>query len=290
MKRMSILLSIDGSAESRSAAHIAWQIAKQTGSSVTAQHVIDSSAVWKFLSYSSAGFIGSGPYMEASERISEALRSIAESLLLSYNSQADGQGLQNRSCIDEGNIVSSICQRAKDHDLVIVGHSLGQARDVLVDLGKKCPSPVLVIQKSTLAWSRICVLLTDETVNEETIWDISEFGSALGLSTELYLNSSFGKEHTLHWANKLACIRGLPVVAIRHAYDGYVITPTTLPMVPVNNTTNSAAANGAIKAYLSMDNPAIIIWPAEYIKMSTAEENQPSSLASRSCHASRKAS
>lgn len=290
MKRMSILLSINGSAESRSAAHIAWQIAKQTGAKITAQHVIDSLAVWKFLSYTSSGFIGSGPYMEASERINEALRSISESLLLSYESQTEGQGLQSQSCIDEGDIVSSICQRAKDHDLVIVGSSLGQARDELVDLSKKCPSPLLVIQKSTSAWSRICVLLTDETVNEDTIWNISEFGSALGLSTELYLKSPFGKARTLRWASKLACGRNLPVVAIRHAYDGYAIGPAALPIVLAKDTTSGAEGNEAIKNYLSMDNSAIIIWPADSKKRSISQKNLPSTLRSRNCQTSRKIS
>jgi nucleotide-binding universal stress UspA family protein len=284
MKRISILLSIDGSAESRSAAHIAWQLARQTESSITAQYVVDSAAVWKFLSYSSAGFIGSGPYMEANSQINEALRSIADSVLLSYNSQAEGQGIHNCSYIDEGDIVNSICDRAKEHDLVVIGHSAGRENDIFLELGKICPCPVLIIQKNTTRWSRICVLLTDETVNEDTIWDISEFGNALGLSTELYLHSSSGKEQTLVWANRLACLRGLPVVAIRHAYDGYVMGAETVLVVPIDNKTR-ATANEAIKTYLSMDNPAIVLWPAEM----AIEENQPTKLAPKSMLA-RKAS
>ena len=286
MKPMSILLTIDGSAESRSAAYIAWQLAKKTGSSITAQHVIDSLAVWKFLSFKSAGFIGSGPYMEACERIKEALHAVAESLFLAYNSQAEGQGLNNRNYIDEGDFVSCICERAKEHDLVIVGHSLERTNDFYLELGKMCSAPVLVIQKSTMPWSKVCILLTDETVNEDTIWDISEFGSDLGLPTELYLHSSYGKEHTLRWANKLACVRGLPVAAIRHAYDGYAMNPGTL-MVPVSNSTTDVGAN-VITDYL-MDNSAVLIWPSEYIKMST-KEKPTSRLAPKDSQRSRMAS
>ncbi len=290
MKRMSILLSINGSAESRSAAQIAWQLAKQAGANITAQHVIDSLAVWKFLSYSSAGFIGSGPYMEARERINEALRSIADSLLLSYSSQADGQGLQNCSYVDEGNILSCIYERAKDHALVVIGHCSERTDDLYLQLGKICPCPVLVIKKSTALLSRICVVLNDESVNEETIWDISEFGTSFGLSTELYLHSSSGKEQTLRWASKLACVRSLPVVAIRHTYDGYAISPSTLPIALVKNTTSGAEANEALKNYLSLDNSAILIWPVDSKKMSTFQENLPSTLTSGSCQTSRKAS
>ncbi len=287
MKCMSILLTIDGSAESRSAAYIAWQLAKKTGSSITAQHVIDSLAVWKFLSFNSAGFIGSGPYMEANERINEALHAVAESLFLSYNSQAEGQGVNNRNCIDEGDFVSCICERAKEHDLVIVGHSLERTNDFYLELGKMCSAPVLVIQKSTMPWSKVCILLTDETVNEDTIWDISEFGSALGLPTELYLHSSYGKEHTLRWANRLACVRGLPVAAIRHAYDGYAMSPETL-MVPVNNSTTDVGAN-VITDYL-MDNSAILIWPTENVKKPATKEKHASIHPAKDSQRSRKAS
>ncbi|MBP9811500.1 universal stress protein, partial [bacterium] len=77
MKTRSYLLAIDGSQASRSAAQFAWDLAKQTSSKVVAQHVVDTAEIWRFLAYDLAGFIGSGLYMDARERITEVMYSIA---------------------------------------------------------------------------------------------------------------------------------------------------------------------------------------------------------------------
>ena len=121
MKTNSYLLVLDGSAESRAAAFLAWKLAKQSGARVVAQHVIDIPAVANLLPFRKAGFIGSGPYMEAREHTVAELRSVAETLMLSYQAQAEGHNIDMETYIDEGDPAEEICKRAEAHELLIVG-------------------------------------------------------------------------------------------------------------------------------------------------------------------------
>ncbi|HMX46016.1 MAG TPA: universal stress protein, partial [Candidatus Obscuribacter sp.] len=102
MNGPSYLLTIDGSAESRSAAYFAWELARQTEARVAAQHVVDTRAIWQFLSYDLPGFIGSGVYLDAKERITEVMKSVAESLMLAYTSQVSELSDNHETYIDEG--------------------------------------------------------------------------------------------------------------------------------------------------------------------------------------------
>jgi nucleotide-binding universal stress UspA family protein len=190
MNGTSYLLALDGSAESRTAAHFAWELAAQTGASVVAQHVIDTAAAWQFLSYDRPGFIGSGVYMEAREQISSALRSIAEALMLSYCTQVQGRSITAKSHIDEGDPACEIVRRAADHDLVIIGHRSGPRQERLYEtLVKTCPCPVLVVGGSALQWSKVQMFVTDEIASAKSMQGIYHLGTALGLISEVYIDA-----------------------------------------------------------------------------------------------------
>ena len=121
MNGTSYLLAIDGSEESRNAANFTWELASQSGARVTAQHVVDTQAAWRFLSHDRAGFVGSGVYMEAREKITDALYAIAESIMLSYTCQIDSRALEYETYIDSGDPATEITRRAQQHDLVVMG-------------------------------------------------------------------------------------------------------------------------------------------------------------------------
>lgn len=194
MNGTSYLVSIDGSEESRSASFLAWELAKQTGARIVAQHVIDTAAVWRLLSYDRAGFIGSGVYMEAREKINSALYAIAESLMLSYTSQIEGQSLEFETCIDEGDPATEIARRAKDHDMVIVTHRRGARADesnrLFEKLSATCCCPVLVIGNSQKRWSKMRIFVSAEMIEAKSIAALYRLAGMLGLPAEIYIDST----------------------------------------------------------------------------------------------------
>lgn len=191
MKGTSYLLTLDGSSESRSAASFAWDLANRTGARVVAQYVVDSAAMWRFLSFDQAGFVGSGVFMEAREKMIDALHSIAEALLLSYAYQAEGQGIEPVTCIDEGDPVTEIANRAKDHDLIIFGYTQHSSRQprFLEPLIEVSPCPILVVRNATMPWSKLQIFATSDIADDINITDLCGIGLMLGLSVEVYLDN-----------------------------------------------------------------------------------------------------
>lgn len=192
MDGASFLLPIDGSEESLSAAQFAWELAQKSGAKVAAQHVIDTTAIWRFLKYDRAGFVGSGVYIDAREQIAGSMRTLAESLMLSYSTQSAGRAIVSETYIDEGDPATEIAARATEHDLVIVGcHSRRYAprRQRLYEkLAAICPCPILVVRKTPHSWSRMQVMVTDDIAKAESYSSIYQIGTLLGLPTEVYLD------------------------------------------------------------------------------------------------------
>ncbi|MFA7338586.1 MAG: universal stress protein [Candidatus Obscuribacterales bacterium] len=193
MKTGSYLLVIDGSQASRSAAHFAWQLASLTNSRVDAQHVVDTADIWRFLSYDLAGFIGSGPYMDARQRITQIQRSIADALMLSYSSQAGGQALAFETFIDEGDPACEITKRAIDYDLVLLGfHARGsnlRSKILFEEVAKLCPCPLLVVRDVVKRWSKMQIFITSDMAGPETIQSIFQVGALLAVPVEVLLDS-----------------------------------------------------------------------------------------------------
>ena len=193
MKTGSYLLALDGSQASRSAAHLAWQLASLTNSKVDAQHVVDTADLWKFLSYDLAGFIGSGPYIDAKERITQILHAIAEALMLSYSSQAGGRAQFFETFIDEGDPACEISKRAVDYDLVVLGfhaRASNSRRKVLFEeLAKLCPCPLLVVRDVAKRWSKMQIFITRDIASPETIRGIFQVGALLAIPVEVLLDS-----------------------------------------------------------------------------------------------------
>lgn len=181
MLKKQILLGLDGSAQSRYAAELSWSMAKRSGSTVIGQHVVDSLAAWDFLGFDIAGFIGSGPYFAAHETMRNSLYSIGESLVEAYKSLADDNDIEGEVHLDEGTTIREICQRAKDVDIVMLGHrSTGMRgpdedrrrlprRSVAESLTHYCPRPLLVVQDRCKPWSHMRIMLGSNQVPSELL-------------------------------------------------------------------------------------------------------------------------
>jgi nucleotide-binding universal stress UspA family protein len=196
---LSILLSLDGSAQSRYAAELCWAMAKANGLTVDAQHVVDSLAAWDFLNFDIAGFIGSEPYFEAHETMLKCLNTIGESLTEAYEGQAAGHEIPGKTYLDEGTTIREICWRAKDHSLVAIGQrSTGMGspdedkrriprRSVAESLTYYCPRPLLVVQDRCEPWTKMRIMLSSLRVPSSLLESLIGFARQLNVEPQIRL-------------------------------------------------------------------------------------------------------
>ena len=193
MSERKIWLGLDGSVQSRYAAELSWSMAKMANMNVDALHVVDSLAAWDFLAFDIAGFIGSGPYFAAHESMRNSLNSIGQNLIDAYKALADGQGIKGDCFLDDGTTIREICWRAKDYDLVVLGHrSTGMQspgedkrkiprRSVAETLTHYCPRPLLVVQDRAKLWSKVRILLGNSQVPSALLNSCLSLSSALNI-------------------------------------------------------------------------------------------------------------
>lgn len=194
-----ILLGLDGSAQSRYAAEVAWNLAKRHNLTVNAQHVVDSLAAWDFLNFDINGFIGSGPFFAAHEAVRSHLLELGEGLVEAYQAQAAGHEVAGQCFLDEGTTIREVCWRAKDHDFVIYGQrSSGMQnptedkrriprRSICETLTYYLPKPLLVIQDRCSEWKKLRIMVSDKELELpiSLVKGCLSFAAAFGLTAEL---------------------------------------------------------------------------------------------------------
>jgi nucleotide-binding universal stress UspA family protein len=183
----SILLELDGSAQARYAAEVAWMLGKSSNSRVDALHVIDSLSAWDFLGFDIAGFIGSGPYFEAHETMKGCLETIGKNLIDVYSKLAKQNQVEGDAFLDEGSTIREICKRAADYDVVIMGHqSTGMGspdednrklprRSVVETLTYYIPRPLMVVQDRCRLWTKARILMGSGTIPAEQLQECVNF-------------------------------------------------------------------------------------------------------------------
>ncbi|MBX9691797.1 MAG: universal stress protein [Cyanobacteria bacterium] len=177
MQSLSILLGLSGSEESKSAAEIAYAIALKCNGRICAQHIVDEKSLWEILRSGKPGLIGSGPYIDAYEKGCEGLTRLGNALLEKFEAVYQGRSVPVETLIERGSPIELICERAKDHNLVIVGHEKRDQQNksrshsnflrhaVAEGLAHECPRPLLVVQESIQSWNSMTVLISVDHVN-----------------------------------------------------------------------------------------------------------------------------
>jgi len=188
-KCLSYLLVLDGSAEAMAAARFAWDLATATQAKVVAQHVLDTPASWGTLSYRLPGFVGSGVYVEAHKKITEALRSIAETIMLAYQTQAEGHHQNTENFIDEGDKVTEICHRAAEHDLVIIGQlstddSAPADQSLAYRISAHCQKPVIIAKMKPLPRAEVHLSIANRSFNEAAVDEVLAFAKSAGVPVD----------------------------------------------------------------------------------------------------------
>ncbi|HEY9871355.1 MAG TPA: universal stress protein [Candidatus Obscuribacterales bacterium] len=193
MQDKSILLAVDGSVQAHWAAELCLALSERYNTRVTAQHVVDSVAIWEFLAHDLPGLIGSGPYMAAFEPIRTQLVSIGQTLLQVYENRCQSRGLTPETVLDEGSYVPEICRRARAYDLVAVGHkrtnlkSLSDERRRFVrhslaeKLSHYCTRPLLIVQESCEMWTSISIIVSARRDYSDSISRCADLARYLSL-------------------------------------------------------------------------------------------------------------
>ncbi len=267
MNKPSYLLALDGSIESKSAAELAWSLAKRTGASVTAQHVINIRDIWHFLRPKSAGFIGSGPYIAAFQCVANGLREIAEALMLSYQSQVESQGIEFSTHIDEGDLVAEICKRAKDHDLLIIGRGILESKDRNVEhslcneLANICPCPMLIITSQNADWTSLRARVLSSNVDVHLVDSLGNFAKSLQVPLVVELEPNIAPKEASIFMDQLAAldhkqwnISQSENIEIAHS-DGELIV--VVPGTESRSTTTSKSSCLDLKNWTQS---ALLIW------------------------------
>lgn len=117
-----ILVALDGSKFSQTAAEYAFWLASELDASLTAQHVVDPRLVELFVAPEFAEELGFSQSLETSEKVYSAIRKVGKTILNLFGTEALSRAIKTHCMLDEGNIVEEIVNRSKDFDLVVVGH------------------------------------------------------------------------------------------------------------------------------------------------------------------------
>lgn len=146
-----ILVAIDGSEHSRSAVEHALWLAGRFGSALTGLHVVDIVSLEGPFLHDISGSLGFEPYLDFSSKLREVLQQRGKDLLAEFSERCQEAGVRAETASSVGVIANEICERARTHDTVVVGHrglnerfSTGLLGGTTESVTRKSPKPVLV--------------------------------------------------------------------------------------------------------------------------------------------------
>jgi nucleotide-binding universal stress UspA family protein len=149
----SILVTLDGSEHSQTAARYAIWLAERLQATVVGLHVIDVVSIegsGAFL-HDVSGSLGFEPYLDFSSKMREALQTRGTVLLEQFLAACAERGVRADTQLATGIIANEICEQARTADLVVLGHrgvnerfSTGLLGGTTESVTRKCPKPVLV--------------------------------------------------------------------------------------------------------------------------------------------------
>ncbi len=180
----SILLSLDGSIYAVHAANLCFRLANAADASVLAHHVVDTEGAREFVIREPEGFVSAKEYKSVYDYLSKSLWAIGQQLKNRYLNEAAKYGVTSSFVLEEGDPVTAVCERAKAHDLVVIGHhhkaplsvtdTLQSHKSVerssfAEALTHNCPVPLLVVQDDGQSWNTMSILVSLDHLNEKYI-------------------------------------------------------------------------------------------------------------------------
>lgn len=146
-----ILVGIDGSDHARTALRYAMWLARRLDAQVTGLHVVDIVSIEGSFFHDISGSLGFEPYLDFTSKMREALNERGEVILREVETTCREAGVRCETAMQTGIVPGEICDRAREADLVVIGHlgvnrrfSTGLLGGVAESVTRQCPKPVLV--------------------------------------------------------------------------------------------------------------------------------------------------
>jgi nucleotide-binding universal stress UspA family protein len=148
----SILVGVDGSDHSRTALRYALWLARRLGATVTGLHVVDIVSIEGSFFHDISGSLGFEPYLDFTSKMREALHERGKAILDEFAASCRDSGVRFDTALQIGIVPSELSERAREADLVVIGHrgvnrrfSSGLLGGVTESVTRQCPKPVLVV-------------------------------------------------------------------------------------------------------------------------------------------------
>jgi nucleotide-binding universal stress UspA family protein len=146
-----ILVGIDGSEHARTALRYATWLARRLDATVTGLHVVDIVSIEGSFFHDISGSLGFEPYLDFTSKMREALHERGAALLDEFRASCAAENVRCDTALQIGIVPSEICERARESDLVVIGHrgvnqrfSTGLLGGAAESVTRQCPKPVLV--------------------------------------------------------------------------------------------------------------------------------------------------
>jgi len=146
-----ILVALDGSEHSHTAARYALWLGQRLGATVIGLHVVDIVSIEGSFFHDISGSLGFEPYLDFSSKMREVLHERGKALLEEFADKAAKSGVRADTVLGMGVVANEIAEHAKTADLVVIGHrgvnekfSTGLLGSTAESVTRKCPKPVFV--------------------------------------------------------------------------------------------------------------------------------------------------
>src|SRR5215813_14633969 len=146
-----ILVGLDGSDHSRTAARYSMWLGEKLGARIIGLHVIDIVSIEGSFFHDISGSLGFEPYLDFSSKMREALRERGRLLLETFARRCTERNVPHDTALEMGIVANEICDQARTADLVVIGHrgvneqfSTGLLGSTAESVTRKAPRPVFV--------------------------------------------------------------------------------------------------------------------------------------------------
>src|SRR5262245_18500608 len=146
-----ILVALDGSEHADAALQHALWLGERLRATLIGLNVVDIVSIEGSFFHDISGSLGFEPYLDFTSKMRDALHERGVALLDEFRATCTKEGVRFDTALQIGIVPSEICERARESDLVVIGHrgvnqrfSTGLLGGAAESVTRQCPKPLLV--------------------------------------------------------------------------------------------------------------------------------------------------